>query len=257
MRPIEIIRKIAPHALPSYVQAFEKADVLFKTACVDTPARVAHFLAQTAHETGGYTITVESGNYTAERICAVWPHRFPTVEAATPFAHDSEKLFNNVYANRMGNGPPSSGDGYRFRGRGAMQTTGRESYEKYGFASNPDAVCESLKAALGEWVDKGCNTFADHDDIDMITKRINGGTIGLASRKEWYAKIRPLVSDVTLSSAPATSSGPSHSGVVIATAGAAGAAAHQAGLGTAGIIGVAILAFIAGACVIIWLNRKR
>lgn len=211
-RPIDVVRKVAPHAQAAYLAAFEAGDPLFAAAGITTPARLAHFLAQTAEETGGYTIFVESGNYSAVRMTQVWPNRFPSVDAAAPYAHNAEKLFNNVYANRMGNGPPASGDGYKYRGRGILQTTGRESYAKYGkrcgvdFEGNPDLIYSAehaLKPALAEWQDSGCNHLADVGDLRGITRRINGGYTGLADRQAWFNRIHPLIDSVVLQAAPA------------------------------------------------------
>lgn len=147
-------------------------------------------------------------NYRASRIREVWPSR----PEAVKFAGDPEGLANSVYANRMGNGPPSSGDGWRYRGRGLLQTTGRYSYAKYGkrcgvdFEGNPDLVLaaeHALKPALAEWVDGKCNEMADADNIVGITKRINGGQIGLADRRAWLAKIKPVVASAKPASDPA------------------------------------------------------
>jgi len=207
MRPIDVVRRVAPHARAEYLAAFEDGDALIGAAGITTPARLAHFLAQVLEETGGLTITQESGNYSAPRIVEVWPSRFHGVAEAEPFAHNAEKLFNNVYAGRMGNGPAASGDGFRYRGRGILQTTGREAYRKYGkrcgvdFEGNPDlifAAAHALKPALAEWTDSGCNALADRDDIHAITKRINGGYTGFAERVHWLHVVKPIIDKVEL-----------------------------------------------------------
>lgn len=270
MRAIDVVRKVAPHALPNYLAAFEAGDGLLRAAGITTPKRLAHFLAQTLEETGGFTILIESGNYTAARMCEVWPSRFHTDAEAAPYAHNAEKLFNHVYANRMGNGPAESGDGYKYRGRGILQTTGREAYRKYGqrcgvdFAGDPDLIlagAHALKPALAEWTDSGCNAFADRDDIHEITKRINGGETGLAERVRWLAIVKPLIKsvefkDAALAPAPAPPLKPT---VVVTGAGAGIAisvahhstwlAAHAVDLGVAvvavlGLIAVAIVTAI-------------
>jgi putative chitinase len=211
MRAVEIIRRVAPHARPDYVAAFDAGDAQLAAAQITTPPRLAHFLAQVLEETGGLTIATESGNYSAPRICAVWPSRFGSIAAAEPYAHNAEKLFNTVYANRMGNGPPASGDGFRYRGRGILQTTGRGSYRKYGqrygvdFETNPDLVVaaeHALKPALAEWTDAGCNALADRDDIHAITKRINGGYTNFAERVRWLHVVKPLIDRVDLTTPP-------------------------------------------------------
>jgi len=207
MRPVDVIRRVAPHARPEYLAAFEAGDGLFAAAGVTTPLRLAHFLAQILEETGGLVITTESGNYSAERMCEVWPGRFHSIAAAEPYAHNAEKLFNQVYANRMGNGPPSSGDGFLYRGRGILQTTGREAYRKYGkrcgvdFESNPDLVFDAryaLMPALAEWTDSKCNELADRDDIHSITKRVNGGETNLGERERWLHVVKPIITSVEL-----------------------------------------------------------
>ena len=203
-RPIHVIRRVAPHARAEYLRAFEDGDGQLAKAGINTPKRLAHFLAQVLHETGGLTVTEESGNYRAQRICEVWPHRFPTIASAEPYAHNAERLFNHVYANRMGNGPPSTGDGFRYRGRGVMQTTGRESYRKYGrrfgvdFERHPELVLSAdhaLKPALAEWFDKKCNELADAGDIHAITRRINGGLTGFSERVRWLHMVTPVIGD--------------------------------------------------------------
>jgi len=204
MRPVEVLRRVAARARPEYVDAFENSDALFAAADVNTPLRLAHFMAQAGEETGGFIIDVESGNYSASRIVEVWPSRFRSVADAEPYAHNAEKLFNNVYANRMGNGPPSSGDGYKYRGRGILQTTGREAYRKYGqrcgvdFENHPDLVLDpryALMPALGEWTDARCNELADHDDIHAITKRVNGGLTNFAERARWLHVVKSAIGD--------------------------------------------------------------
>jgi len=213
MRPVDVIRKVAPHARPEYVKAFEDGDGLFAAAKVTTPLRLAHFLAQILEETGGETIDVESGNYTAAREEVVWPSRFHTLAEAQRFAHNPQALFNNVYANRMGNGPPESGDGYKYRGRGLLQTTGKAAYAKYGkrcgvdFVGNPDLIFDpryALMPALAEWTDSGCNALADRDDIHTITGRVNGGYTNFAERVRWLHVVKPVIGgSVQLTPVPA------------------------------------------------------
>lgn len=207
MRPIDVARRVAPHARPEYLSTFEQGDALFAAAGVTTPLRLAHFLAQILEETGGLTITEESGNYSAPRIVQVWPSRFHSVAEAEPYAHNAEKLFNTVYANRMGNGPPSSGDGHKYLGRGILQTTGREAYRKYGkrcgvdFEGHPELVYaaeHALKPALAEWTDSRCNELADRDDIHAITKRVNGGYTNFSERVRWLHVVKPIIDRVDL-----------------------------------------------------------
>jgi putative chitinase len=194
------LRRLAPNIRQAYAQAFSDADTVLAAYAVNaTPLRLAHFMAQVLHESGGLTVLVENMNYRAARIREVWPSRFPTVASAEPYAHKPEKLANKVYSNRMGNGGPASGDGWRFRGHGLLQITGRDAYEKYGtrlgipLASDPDLAVSgewALKIAAEEWKASGCNALADEDSIRKVTRAINGGLIGLASRTEWLAKTK-------------------------------------------------------------------
>lgn len=156
---------------------------------IDTPLRQAAFLGQVAHETGSLTIMQESMNYSAERMMQVWPKRFPTLESATPFAHNGVALGDKTYGGRMGNIHP--GDGFNFRGAGCMQLTGREAFEGYAEASGVDVVSNpalvlqpeyACDSAAWEWHIKGCNALADARDWTAVTRKINGGTIGLANR---------------------------------------------------------------------------
>jgi putative chitinase len=163
--------------------------------------RLNFFLAQVGHESGGMTITEENMNYRAERIVEVWPSRFPTVESARPFANKPEKLANSVYANRMGNGGPQSGDGFRYRGRGYIQITGRGAYRDIGgivgldLERSPElagAPAHALKVACGFWAWKGLNALCDGGDYVAVTRRINGGTNGMADRRAWLDKVLRL-----------------------------------------------------------------
>lgn len=160
---------------------------------ITTPPRIACFLAQVGHESGNLSHVEENLNYGAQRLMAVWPKRFPTFEAAHYYEHSPERLGNLVYAGRMGNGPFESGDGFRYRGRGPVQLTGRENYERAGIALNlplveqPDLLLQPVngaRAAAWFWEDRGLNVLADALDVEGITRHINGGTLGLAERQE-------------------------------------------------------------------------
>ena len=189
---------LAPNARSVYVTAFETGDEVFaKYGINDTALRLSHFMSQILHETGGLTILVESLNYRPERLLEVWPSRFKTIEDAQPFAHNGEALANKVYGGRMGNVDP--GDGWRYIGRGLLQITGRESYERYGdklgidLAGHPELAIDpqwALPIACEEWVASKCNDFADADDCRRVTRAVNGGLIGLKERKDWLAKAR-------------------------------------------------------------------
>jgi putative chitinase len=169
---------------------------------INTPLRLAHFLAQCGHESGGFRVTQENLNYSAKGLAGIFKKYFPTEAAATPYARNPQKIANKVYANRMSNGDEASGDGYKFRGRGYIQLTGRANYTAFGksigedIANNPDAVSGkyALLSAAWFWSNNGLNKLADGGSTDTvvttITKRVNGGTIGLADRikhfKEYY-----------------------------------------------------------------------
>ena len=178
--------------------AFAQADEFLASYGInDNALRVAHFMAQVLHESGGLCIIQESLNYSAKRMMQVWPKRFPTIESAQPYANNPQLLANNVYGARMGNAGPD--DGWKYIGRGLLQITGRDSYEKFGQRLGIDLVGQpmlaadpqwSLKIAAEEWCDKGCNALADRDDITTITKRINGGLIGFDERKAWLVKTK-------------------------------------------------------------------
>jgi len=165
---------------------------------IDTPQRVAAFLAQCAHESGGFRALKENLNYRAETLRKVFPKYFPTDELAAAYANMPDKqaaIANRVYANRMGNGDEHSGDGYRYCGRGLIQLTGKQNYTK--FAESLDIPVEeaseflstfegAIQSACWFWESNNLNQYADSGDILTMTKRINGGTIGLEDRKKHY-----------------------------------------------------------------------
>ena len=169
---------------------------------INTPLRVAHFLAQCGHESGGFRVTSENLNYSAKGLRGIFKKYFPTDAIANAYQRNPQKIANKVYANRMANGSEASGDGFKFRGRGYIQLTGRDNYTQFGKAigvdipSNPDLVSSkyALASAAWFWSKNGLNKLADAGASDSavtsITKRVNGGTIGLADRikhfKEYY-----------------------------------------------------------------------
>jgi putative chitinase len=169
---------------------------------INTPLRVAHFLAQCGHESGGFRVTNENLNYSAKGLNGIFKKYFPTEAAAAAYARNPQKIANKVYSNRMGNGTEASGDGYKFRGRGYIQLTGRDNYTAFGksigvdIPSNPDSVATTYALASAAWFfsKNGLHKIADEGASDVvvtkITKRVNGGTIGLPDRikhfKEYY-----------------------------------------------------------------------
>ena len=169
---------------------------------INTPLRLAHFLAQCGHESGGFRATQENLNYSAKGLNGIFRKYFPTEAAANAYARQPQKIASKVYANRMGNGSEASGEGYKFRGRGYIQLTGKENYTAFGKAigedilSNPDVVSSKYALLSAAWffTKNGLHKMADSGASDavvtQITKRVNGGTIGLPDRikhfKEYY-----------------------------------------------------------------------
>lgn len=202
----EQITALAPSARSSYREAFANGqEILDRFGISETPLRVAHFMAQMLHESGAFTIQFENLNYSAGRLPMVWPSRFLPKGPLDPaaYAHNPEKLANEVYGGRMGNNLP--GDGFKYRGRGLLQLTGKDSYEEAtrilrqtnekapDFTDDPDAVIAAawcLEVAASEWFAKGCNEPADQDAIRIVTKRTNGGLIGLGERIEWSKRTK-------------------------------------------------------------------
>ncbi len=169
---------------------------------INSPARVAAFIGQLAHESGQFHRLTESLSYTAKRLLEVWPRRFPTLDSAQPYAHNPVKLANLVYADRLGNGNEASGDGYRFRGRGPIQLTGKANYGAASKAIGVDLIADpgavltprvGLDAAGWFWKSKKLNELADVRDYEGMTKRINGGLLGLSARIEWMMKIEDML----------------------------------------------------------------
>ena len=157
--------------------------------------RQAAFLAQCAHESGYFCRVTENLNYSSEGLVTTFNKYFPDRASTMNYARMPEKIANKVYANRMGNGPEGSGDGWKFRGRGFIQLTGKQNYLKCGpslgvdLTSNPDyleTVTGAVKSAYWFWNTNGLNSFADANDIKGMTKRINGGFIGLEERQHLY-----------------------------------------------------------------------
>jgi putative chitinase len=175
---------------------------------INTPQRIAAFLAQTSHESGGYTMLTENLHYRAATLAALWPNRFavlgpdkkPVKDAqgkntptavANAIAGKPELIANLVYSSRMGNGPAESGEGWKFRGRGIKQLTGKDNYQRCGLAlkvdlvADPDLLLEPLYAARSAgwfWQSNKLGDFADSGDLKGMTKKINGGLIGYEQR---------------------------------------------------------------------------
>jgi len=209
---MEIVDRLAKKAKPEYREAFAKGDKLLSEHGITTPLRVAHFLAQVFHETSALTIISESLRYTtAERLMEIFGVGNHSAairpEEVNGLLRNAEALAERVYglgnprkAQELGNIEP--GDGFKYRGRGVLQTTGRGNYKKLGakakidFEGKPELVSSAkfaLISPLLEWSAGRLNSFADRNDIRTITKTINGGFNGFEDRKDWFAKIFPLV----------------------------------------------------------------
>ena len=163
---------------------------------INSKKRLAAFLAQCAHESANFTALRENLNYRASSLMNTWPSRFPTLEIAKKYEKNPEKIANKVYANRMGNRDEASGDGWRYLGRGLIQLTGKENYQ--WFAASIDLDVEELpeymstfegavQSACFFWEQNNLNADADAGDIKTMTKKINGGYIGLEERMNHFS----------------------------------------------------------------------
>jgi len=205
---LDQILRLTPNARSSYREAFNSGQSIFDDSEISSSGlRIAHFMAQVLHETGGLSIQFENLNYSPERLPKVWPSRFLPKGPLDPaeYAHNPQKLANEVYGGRMGNVEPD--DGFKYRGRGLLQLTSKQSYVEASkivrkdfpdapdFVTDPDQVISAkwcLQVAVSEWLAKGCNALADQDNIKAVTRAINGGQIGIAERTEWARKTKAV-----------------------------------------------------------------
>ena len=197
------INKLKGHIPDGVIAQIPSVMSTFK---IDTALRLSHFLAQCGHESAGFKAIQENLNYGAKGLLGIFKKYFPTEAKALQYERKPEKIANLVYGSRMGNGDEASGDGYKFRGRGYIQLTGKNNYVAFGkainedIAANPDLVASKypLLSAAWFWSSNSLNALADKgaDDasVTAITKRVNGGTIGLPDRikhfKEYYALLK-------------------------------------------------------------------
>lgn len=198
------LKKFAPAAKPSFLQAIIDGWEHAVAAGINTPLRFQHFMAQIAHESGGFTSLSENMNYSGKRLSEVFGKRngLTPQKAGALAKQGPETVANFVYGGEWGRknlGNTQPNDGWEFRGGGFMQTTGRANYTARGKAlgMSADQLSEAVRepgpafaVACKEWEVRGCNTAADRDDVVAVTKKINGGTNGLADRKEWLAKAK-------------------------------------------------------------------
>jgi putative chitinase len=199
---LDQINKLWPHGdskIPGLRAAIaEHSEAVFAKWQFDTPDIIAIFLGQVSLECGGGTEVVENLNYTARRMMAVWPRRFPTLASALPYASNPAKLAEKVYAGRMGN-VPGTGMAAKYIGRGGSQTTGHDGYEALGEVTGLDLLNEPelvndvryfLESAAADFVKCGCLPFARRGDIESVTHHLNGGLTGLADRVAWTKRCR-------------------------------------------------------------------
>jgi putative chitinase len=177
------------------------ADALNETCqefAIDSPYRIAGFISNTAHESGGFKFVKENLNYSAASLMRVWSSRFPTLEIAQRYAMNPEKIANRAYADRMGNRDEASGDGWKYIGRGLIQLTGKNNYVAYSLACDNEAlqhpeIVEQPKYAAESagwfWDTHRLNQLADNQDVVGMAKRINGGINGLDDRQMKYSKV--------------------------------------------------------------------
>lgn len=167
---------------------------------INTTQRQASFIGQCQHESGNFHILEENLNYSAPALMKAWPSRFPNINVAIEYANKPEKIANKVYEGRMGNN--EEGDGWAYHGRGLIQLTGRDNYTAcgnslgYALITNPELLVQPKYAALSAgwfWNKKGLNDLADAEDYETMTKRINGGTLGLSDRIAKIEKVKQVL----------------------------------------------------------------
>jgi putative chitinase len=197
MVTLDLLTQICPHTKSSMLEGYiEPLNTVAEYYEMNVnPARLAGFLAQTAHESGGYNFIKENLNYSSNGLRSTFGKYFTNDVIANQYAKKPEKIANRVYANRMKNGDESSGDGYKFRGRGLIQLTGRDNYTKFAndlglSLEDTVAYLETPNGAVASagwfWENNKLNQYCDSGDFVTLTKRINGGTIGLADRKHHF-----------------------------------------------------------------------
>ena len=197
MITIELLQALCPKTkrsvLEGYVEPLHAVAEYYDM--YENPARLAGFLAQVAHESGGFNFVKENLNYSAKGLMTTFKKYFPTEDIAKQYERKPEKIANRVYANRMSNGDEASGDGYRFCGRGLIQLTGRANYTKFAqdlgiSVDETVAYLETPNGAVSSagwfWDNNNLNQYCDKGDFVTLTKRINGGTIGLEDRKHHF-----------------------------------------------------------------------
>ena len=208
MITIDQIKKICPNN-KNPQQLADALNIVLPTYDISNKERIACFIAQCGHESAEFTVLRENLNYSAASLCKVWPKRFNSITAAA-YNRAPEKIANKVYADRLGNGSEASGEGFKYRGRGAIQLTGKANYQAFAKSLGKSlddtvAYCETLDGAIASacffWKTNNLNKFVDANDFVGLTKKINGGVIGLDDRKKHYATALTVFVNITLTAA--------------------------------------------------------
>ena len=193
------LQKLKGHIPDSVIAQIPEVMTKFK---IDTAIKLAHFLSQCGHESGGFKVTQENLNYSAKGLLGVFKKYFPTEAIANQYAKQPQKIANRVYGSRMGNGPEASGDGYKFRGRGFIQLTGHDNYSLFDktvtedIMANPDLVATKYPLLSAAWFFTRCLpkcTDASDASVTAVTRCVNGGTIGLEDRKKHFKEYHALL----------------------------------------------------------------
>jgi putative chitinase len=194
------LNKLKGHVPDTVIAQIPDVMTKFK---IDTPLKLAHFLSQCGHESGGFRVVNENLNYSAKGLMGIFKKYFPDSTKAEAYQRKPEKIANVIYANRMGNGNEASGEGYKYRGRGYIQLTGKQNYTAFGkaigedIAANPDLVATKYPLLSAAWFFTRCLpkcTDASDTAVTAVTKCVNGGTIGLEDRKKHFKEYFALLS---------------------------------------------------------------
>lgn len=207
------LKKLFPSARADLISAVAEGWGHMVASGINTSLDISMFIATLATETGGFRAIEENMKYSAKRLTEVWPSRFKTLAAAKPYASNPEKLANKVYGGRLGNGNEKSGDGWRYRGSGMIQTTGKFNFAKAGFQDSPDSLRKdpriAFTTAVKFWVDNRISAIANKGDAKAVRKAVNGGTHGLAEFQSYLAKCRKVFKDEAVAKAPVEVTKPS------------------------------------------------
>lgn len=207
---IEMLKEMGVSERDAEQYIDELEDVLPRYGIAESRTRLAHFFAQILHESGFMKFDTENLNYSSVALRRVFGKYFPTQDLADTYARQPERIANRVYANRMGNGAESSGDGWKYRGRGLIQLTGKSNYKAFSewldearVMDEPDLVSSdyAVHSAVFYWDRNNLNSVADRDDVVVLTKRVNGGLNGLAHRRELLNKANGLLAMLDVAAA--------------------------------------------------------